>query len=187
MAYKITDLDGQITPQDSDYIYSQIKDDDGSGNGTTMNVKAFGDMFQFFQRLMDKGGVTPKSLPDNAYNGWQLFEAFQNLLSNGTKIAFSFLNSYSSSGTPFYRKDAFGNVFLSGNFASPSSISAQIIAQLPAGYRPNQIRSLVAVGPSAAYQLVIDTSGNIFAQAFGGGNIPTSNTFRLDVMFNIVD
>jgi glycosidase len=35
-----------------------------------------GDMLQFFQKLMNAGGITPNHLPENEDDGFQLFEAY---------------------------------------------------------------------------------------------------------------
>lgn len=74
MALRITDKPN-TSPPDSDYIYGNIKDDDGTDNGTPVNVEVYADFHQFFARLLDQGNITPNGLPDNNYSGFQLYDA----------------------------------------------------------------------------------------------------------------
>lgn len=74
MAREITDF-GNFTPVSSTYPYGQIKDDTGSNDGTPVNVLTNGDIQQFFQKMMAGSGITPNGNPDNADNGFQLWEA----------------------------------------------------------------------------------------------------------------
>jgi hypothetical protein len=62
----------------SDYPKGRIKDETNpnvSGDGTVINEIIFGDVFQFFQKLIAEGAVTENNLPDNETNGYQLFQA----------------------------------------------------------------------------------------------------------------
>lgn len=43
--------------------------------GTPIIEELYGDIVQFFQRLLVLGGVTPNELPDNVTNGYQTVEA----------------------------------------------------------------------------------------------------------------
>jgi hypothetical protein len=74
MAREITDF-GNFTPVSGTYPYGQIKDDTGSNDGTPVNVLTNGDLQQFFQKMMAGSGITPNGNPDNADNGFQLWEA----------------------------------------------------------------------------------------------------------------
>lgn len=57
--------------------YGQIQDDDGTGNGTPVTKDVYQDHHIFFEKLMAEAGITPNGLLDNAYDGFQLFQAFQ--------------------------------------------------------------------------------------------------------------
>lgn len=61
-----------------DYPYGRIKDNPGDGTGTPVSEQVYGDMHQFFERLMAVGNVKANGQPENAYSGFQLFEAFMN-------------------------------------------------------------------------------------------------------------
>lgn len=58
------------------YPYGNIRDNDGSNNGTPVNVETYGDFHQFFEALMADAGITFNGLPDNLTNGFQLYLAF---------------------------------------------------------------------------------------------------------------
>ena len=64
-----------VEPVSAEYPYGNIKDDTGTGNGTPVNTAVYADIHQFFARMADQSGITINDLPDNATNGFQLFEA----------------------------------------------------------------------------------------------------------------
>jgi hypothetical protein len=68
-----------ITPPNTDYPNGRIKDDPGDGTGTPVGEREYGDIQQFFRRLMSLVGITPNDNPDNVTNGFQLVEAAQKL------------------------------------------------------------------------------------------------------------
>lgn len=67
----------------TDYPYGRLKDNTGIANGTPVNELSYGDMHQFFERLMVLSGITPNDLPENNANGWQLADALQSLIAKG--------------------------------------------------------------------------------------------------------
>lgn len=56
------------------FTQGNIKDNDGTRNGTPINQKTLNDLYQFYIRLVAKNGVTPNGNPDNQVNN-QLMEA----------------------------------------------------------------------------------------------------------------
>lgn len=64
-----------VEAPDSDYPYGRIKDNPGNNTGTPINEQVYGDIHQFFEKLMDEAGITPNELPENDYSGFQLYEA----------------------------------------------------------------------------------------------------------------
>lgn len=60
--------------------FGNIKDNDGTGNGVAVDKETFNDIFQFFAKMAFEGGVTPNNQLDNAYYGFQLWEALSALL-----------------------------------------------------------------------------------------------------------
>src|ERR1700748_3604815 len=94
MAYKITDFN-QFNPVNGSYPYGDIKDDDGTFDGTDVNRKNYADIFQFFAKLSDYAGVALNSLPDNATNGFQFFNA---LIGTIKKLWITDIGKYNGSG-----------------------------------------------------------------------------------------
>lgn len=70
-----------VQAPDSDYPYGRIKDDDGTGNGTPVNEQVYGDFHQFFAKLLSASGISPNELSENAYSGFQYFQALLEVIS----------------------------------------------------------------------------------------------------------
>lgn len=129
----------------SDYPYARIKDNPGDGTGTPVNELVYGDIHQFFERLMVKAGIVANGLPDNNYSGFQLEDALEGrinqLIANeDTPFAnIPLLNGWVSSGTPSvsWRKDAKGRVYLRGTLVAGAG--SNVITA--AGAVPNPISS----------------------------------------------
>ena len=68
------------------YPGGRIKDNTGSGNGTGVNEKVYGDLHQAIAKLMRLYGISPTGLPDNETNGFQIIEAFKSLASKNDYI-----------------------------------------------------------------------------------------------------
>lgn len=68
-----------IQPPTADYPSGRIKNDSGAGDGTPVDESVYGDINQFFAKLMRDAGITPNDLPDNTTNGFQLNQALSNL------------------------------------------------------------------------------------------------------------
>jgi hypothetical protein len=64
-----------VTPN-STYPFGDILDNPGDNTGTPVNRKVYSDIHQFFEKLFNDSELTANNLPDNATNGFQLFEAF---------------------------------------------------------------------------------------------------------------
>lgn len=69
-------------PVSSTYPYGDIKDNSGSNDGTPVNRAVYADLHQFFEKMFAESGLTANNLPDNADNGFQLF---QSLITVGNK------------------------------------------------------------------------------------------------------
>lgn len=64
-----------VDAADSDYIFGKIRDKSSTLNGTPVNEEVYGDVHQFFEKLMFDAGVTPNDLPEGEYVGFQQNEA----------------------------------------------------------------------------------------------------------------
>ena len=76
----IEDFENVMAPDD-DYIYGRILDKiPGEQSGTPVNEQTYGDIHQFFARLLALAGINSNGLPDNDYNGFQFMDAFLKLV-----------------------------------------------------------------------------------------------------------
>lgn len=161
-----------VQAADGDYPYGRIKDNPGDNSGTPVNELLYGDIHQFFERLMAKAGVTFNELPDGPYDVFQYYEALELAIfgedwhvvgSGGGEPAFT--NSWSNfnSGTHSnarFKKILDKKVELTGLVAGGVSTSSAFT--LPAGYRPSKIITFPAAsdGSSAAY-VNVNTAGQV--------------------------
>ncbi len=64
----------------TEYPYGNIRNNDGSNNGTPVDVNTYADFHQFFAALMAVAPLAYNNLPDNNTNGFQYLEAlFMNI------------------------------------------------------------------------------------------------------------
>lgn len=59
------------------YPNGRIKNNSGSGDGTPVDEIVYGDLHEFFAKLMRAGGISYNGLPDNEANGYQLIDALR--------------------------------------------------------------------------------------------------------------
>lgn len=75
-----------IDAPDSDFPNGRSRDNPGNNTGTPVKEETVGDYQQFFAKLMRIAALTPNTLPDNEYNGFQYIDAgrvaFQRYRSN---------------------------------------------------------------------------------------------------------
>jgi hypothetical protein len=74
------------TPPDDDYPFGNIKDNPGNRTGTPLNKLVHADFHQFFEKMFDQSGLVANGLPDNDYNGFQLFEALLAVTNGGYRV-----------------------------------------------------------------------------------------------------
>lgn len=79
MARKLSDKPNVIAPV-APYPYGRIKDDTGSNNGTPVDEEVYGDLHQFFERMMALASVTFNGNPENSTDGFQYNIAFEKLV-----------------------------------------------------------------------------------------------------------
>lgn len=73
-----TDKAAEVNIDNSDpsnYPNGRIKDNTGAGDGTPVNRKIYGDIHEFFAKLMRLAGIAYNGLPDNEGSGYQLVDA----------------------------------------------------------------------------------------------------------------
>lgn len=70
----------------TNYPDGRIQNNQGSGNGTPVNEIVYGDLHEFFAKLMRLYGIDYNGLPDNETNGYQLVNAVRALASKNDYI-----------------------------------------------------------------------------------------------------
>lgn len=61
----------------TDFPYGRIRNNPGNATGTPFDEALYGDIQQFFARLMFLSGLTPNGIADGNYAGWQLMDALR--------------------------------------------------------------------------------------------------------------
>jgi hypothetical protein len=84
MAIKLQDKANVIAPGGA-YPYGNIKDNDGSNNGTPVNAAVYADFHQFFARMLALSGITANGLPDNNTNGFQYYLSLLSIINIADK------------------------------------------------------------------------------------------------------
>jgi hypothetical protein len=74
MAIPLSSKPNTVAPGGA-YPFGDIRDDDGSSNGTPVNTEVYGDFHQFFASLMFAVSATYNGLRENAINGFQYLVA----------------------------------------------------------------------------------------------------------------
>ncbi|MCK4521270.1 MAG: hypothetical protein KAU20_01760 [Nanoarchaeota archaeon] len=87
-----------VEAPNGEYPYGKTKNNTGTNNGTPVNEELVHDVMQFFEKLMAEGAVVANGIPDNEYDGFQLYEAFAKL-ARPCRI-YKGLISQSGTGTP---------------------------------------------------------------------------------------
>jgi hypothetical protein len=148
-------LKTNVNSPNSEYPYGQIRDDNGTlTHGTPVNELLYGDIHQFMSRMFEMAKAVDSTFdyndePDNAYDGFQYFEAFQKAMF-GTKQTPSYTGTYVTSATSpiAFRKVGDRKIIIQG--ATANSASANVVANdpiftLPSGYRPAQKQLFSAI------------------------------------------
>ena len=76
-----------------DYPFGRIRNNTGSGNGTPVNERVYGDVHTNIAKLMSLYGINGNDLPDNETNGYQIIDALIALASKNDFIQPLTLNS----------------------------------------------------------------------------------------------
>jgi len=155
-----------VVPPDSDYTFGRIKDNPGDFTGTPVNELLYGDMHQFFEKLMLDSGLAANGLPENAYSGFQLNQALQAVIQTPNPwITLPLINGWSNSGANVlkYRIDR-NRLEITGLIQQQFAPSSDIFANLPnltlpaARHIKQSILHGINVG-SLANGLILDIAG----------------------------
>ena len=161
-----------VYPPDPNYTNGDIKDaDPGISNGTPVNRLVYADMHQFFEQLMQAGGVSANNVPDNDLNGYQLIEALLaaidtevvdkvwKVVGTGGQPAFqhSWANAGAGDGAPVrFRLECAGRMLRICGVVSGGS-TGTIIFTLPGGYIPlySTTKAIVPTGGYASCSIQV--------------------------------
>lgn len=75
------------------YPEGRIKNNTGTGNGTPVNERVYGDLHQTISKAMRRYGILANNLPDNETNGFQILDAFKSLPSKNDFVLALTLNT----------------------------------------------------------------------------------------------
>lgn len=81
-----------VDPVTADYPKGKTRDRDGSTPGTISGEPLFGDIIQFFQKLIIDGGIVENDTPENVSNGYQLIEALSEKIKSISTVQTSIIN-----------------------------------------------------------------------------------------------
>ncbi len=72
-----------VDTSNPDYPLGKLINDTGTGDGTPVDEQVYNDLHQLTEKIMAESGISPNNQPDNANNGYQLYEALQAIVANG--------------------------------------------------------------------------------------------------------
>lgn len=70
----------------ANYPDGRIKDNTGSGDGTGVNERVYGDLHSNISKLLRLYGITPNNTPDNETNGYQIIDGLRALSTKNTIV-----------------------------------------------------------------------------------------------------
>lgn len=99
------------------YPYGNIKDNNGTGNGTPVNKIVYADFHQFFAKMFAESGLVSNELPDNETNGFQYFEALVKLYTDAINLSVTGTDDtifIEDDGITSANNQFIGNIFCNG-------------------------------------------------------------------------
>ena len=77
-----------VSAPDADFPFGRIKDKSGSNPGTPVNEIVYGDIHQFFEKLMNEAGLSANELPESEYSGFQLMTALTRMFGSLRRVVY---------------------------------------------------------------------------------------------------
>lgn len=77
-----------ISTSDPNFPDGRIRNNNGSSNGTPVNEFVYGDIHQFFAKVLREMLITPNGLAESDYPGYQYFDALNRLAKKYINIVF---------------------------------------------------------------------------------------------------
>lgn len=109
MAIKLSNKPNIIAPG-GDYPYGDIRNVDGTTEGTPVSREVYSDFHQMMERIFDLTPVIHNGLPDNSANGFQFTEALMNYIDRNKREVI-FTATQTGTGAPSlssFFKNSFG-------------------------------------------------------------------------------
>ena len=159
----------------SQYLASAISITNGSPDPVEFSDTTTGNVHNIRQWLITQGASGA-----NLVSGWIPYV--------GVKTALPLINGFIAGGnSPFYRKDAFGNVFFSGQVVTPGGQAG--IATLPAEWWPKQnvIKLILNSTDNIACRIQFLANGNVSVATIADVAIAINKTLEIQASFNIND
>jgi len=155
-----------------EFPYGNIRDNDGSNNGTPVSKAVYADFHQFFARLMAKATEADatfdfNNVAENAYDGFQYFEAL-GLAINGAWQNPSYSGAYTADPSNPIQYRLFGtkNVTVRGKLydATPNSVSiSETLFTLPTAFRSTkkQVFPCTNIADGVSCVIEVNTNGTV--------------------------
>lgn len=184
-------------PADAEYPFGRIRNNPGNNTGTPVNEEVYGDFHQFFAKMFAQSGLVYNNIPDNAYDGFQYFQALLNVINTEASGSFQ-VPSYTA---PFidnpsqpirFRMENNKRVHLRGKvYTSAGELgqtTAKTIFTLPAGFRPQHdifINGAIDITTVGLFILLeIKANGSVILHgeftAFNDHSVEINFTFSID-------
>ncbi len=78
----------------AEYPFGSLINETGSNNGTLVDTAFMNDMVQLMEKMFNESGITANGLPDNATNGFQLWESLVHAIQNQQKQKRYYINLF---------------------------------------------------------------------------------------------
>lgn len=75
-----------IDGPDGDFPDGRVRDKDGTTHGTPVNEFVYGDIHQYFAKMLRLASITPNALPESEYSGFQQIQALWSFINLNASV-----------------------------------------------------------------------------------------------------
>ena len=154
------------------YPYGSLRDNTGANDGTPVNKFVVEDLHQLAERVFAQSGLTANGLPDNATNGWQLFEALMAAVEDSITPTYSGDYTSNLSSPLKIRKVPGRMVQFTGRVGSTAGVDisaggSATMFTLPASHRPASTKNFYGFSnvSNKFYRIKIENTGAVILYA----------------------
>lgn len=157
MARVLSTAVANIEPPSSDYPSGRVRNSATGVAGTSVIEELYGDVIQFFEKMIRDAGITKNNLPDNEANGFQLLQALDERNIVATRLTGTISDARLSSNVALLNAQ---NVF-----SVLQTISRNSDQQLRLGYNQSSINPYLGLyeGTNLRASLQYVTTSNYLA------------------------